>query len=271
MCEALTAPRPVVEHASHLHVRLPVPAHVPPHRLLCVSDTHDLHEGLPHPLPKADILVHAGDLTCQGRRDELENVSAWFDDLLATGTVREIVVIAGNHELSFEGTAKVAAVRRAQAEMKRSFMNRPHVHYLEDTGCEVLGLRFFGTPWTVAPKSGRPWAFQRGDDDADEALGGRFRSIPDGLDVLISHQPPLGVGDGGEAGAHPGSAVLLKRALAAKPRLHVFGHVHSGHGVHFVEQSTTIFVNAALCNDDYKPVQRPVLVECVHDVDGHCT
>ena len=107
--------------------------------------------------------------------------------------------------------------------------------------------------------------------------------------MLVTHQPPVGLGDAGGVG-HPGSCMLLRRleALAAPPLLHVFGHIHAGHGVHahatldrrgrfnhrkldrrrtpgdratagFFMRRTT-FVNAAICDDDYRPVQKPVLV-----------
>jgi Icc-related predicted phosphoesterase len=257
---------PVVVHESHLHVQLTVPVDQPALRILCLSDTHDFQHAMPHALPDADILVHAGDMTCQGRREELANVEAWFGSLLAAGTVREIVCIAGNHELSFELAAKVPAVRSAQETMKASFVGRCHVHYLEDSACEVLGIRFYGSPWTIRPKSSRPWAFQLAESDDDQSLGGKFSAIPDRVDVLVTHQPPLGVGDGGDVGSHPGSAVLLRRVLQTRPRLHVFGHVHSGHGVHRLSESGTLFVNAAVCDDDYNPVQKPVLVEFVHAV-----
>ena len=141
---------------------------------------------------------------------------------------------------------------------------RSHAHplpFAESTACwpaQVLGLRFYGSPWTVP--CGRDWAFQ--EPDTEEGLGRRFGAIPpegarvaerlasaahplhtgphadrralsSGVDVLVTHQPPVGLGDAGGVG-HPGSCMLLRRleALAAPPLLHVFGHIHAGHGVH---------------------------------------
>jgi Icc-related predicted phosphoesterase len=235
------------------------PSRVPALRLLCVSDTHDLHAQMPHSLPAADILVHAGDFTCQGRREELANFRSWVRQLLRAGTIRHAVVCAGNHETSLTLKARHAAVQRAQQAMKDELAAEPGVTYIEDSACEVLGLRFYGSPWTVP--CGRDWAFQEPDTEA--GLARRFGAIPsDGIDVLITHQPPLGIGDNGGVG-HLGSSTLLQRleALTTPPLLHVFGHIHAGHGVHtHAPLPATTFVNAAVCDDEYRPVQKPVLV-----------
>ena len=49
--------------------------------------------------------------------------------------------------------------------------------------------------------------------------------IPSGVDVLITHTPPQHHLD-----LNKGCPSLLAEVWKAKPRLHVFGHVHSGHG-----------------------------------------
>lgn len=249
------------DSASHIVVHLPVPPAVPALSLLCVSDTHDFHEDMLHgPLPKADILVHAGDFTCIGSREEVESFGRWIDSLLSQDIVGDVVFVSGNHDLSMPLTAKRPVVRAAQEQMKRAITERPHVHYLEDSGCEVQGLRFWGTPWTT--RFGN-WAFQLPDsDDPEFGLAGKFAAIPaDGsVDILVSHQPPLGQGDAHEAAHGKGSRTLLERVLQANPLLHIFGHIHSGHGVSTHERCRTAFVNAAICDEDVRPTQKPVLV-----------
>ena len=64
---------------------------------------------------------------------------------------------------------------------------------------------------------------------------------------------------------------------AVQPLVHVFGHIHTGHGVstgtyavaggegeRAGSHATTLFVNAAVCDEDYQPIQKPVLVRFVH-------
>ena len=119
----------------------PVPSGTPALRFLCLSDTHDLQADMPlgTALPAADILIHSGDFTCTGRREEIESFNAWLDNLLAAGTVRHAVLVAGNHECTLALTAKHPAARQGQIALKRSLTEgRDNVHYLEDSGCEVL-------------------------------------------------------------------------------------------------------------------------------------
>lgn len=242
-----------------LALRLPVGPGCAALKLLCVSDTHDQHMFMPKALPKADVLVHAGDFSCMGSREELESFRAWIDTLLADGTVGDVVFVAGNHELSLEGTAKREAVRRNQAEMKERLVAGSRVHYLEDDACELHGLTFFGSPWVN--RFGRDWAFQAADNEAD--LGSRYAAVLEGVDVLVTHQPPLGQGDRNTCDARAGSSQLLERVKVVQPLLHVFGHIHTGHGVSCHEEARTLFVNAAICDEDYKAIQKPVLVELV--------
>jgi Icc-related predicted phosphoesterase len=249
------------ESAGHLNVRITVPVDVPALRLLCVSDTHDLHQDMPHDLPTADILVHAGDFTCQGRRDELQNFQSWIGRLLDEGVVKHAVVVAGNHERSLELSAKHPAVRSAQLAMKEELASRPSVTYLEDSACLLEGVRFYGSPWTTCTGEST-WAFQK----PDSSLSSIFSATPSDIHVLVTHQPPLGIGDHGGDARRCGSASLLQAVEAAQPLLHVFGHIHAGHGVY--RSHATTFVNAAVCDDDYKPVQKPVLVEFVHSGVG---
>jgi len=255
-------PYSVEEHEGHVEVEVAVPPHLPEVSLLCLSDTHDQQADMPNPLPQADIIVHAGDFTCRGSREEITAFQEWTDRLLQEGVARHVVFVCGNHEISLELKAKHAAVRRQQEEMKRALIERENVHYLEDTACEVEGLRFHGSPWTT--KFGRDWAFQRVDtEDEEHGLGGKFSAIPEGIDVLVTHQPPLGQGDMCDS-KRTGSRVLRERVKDTSPLVHVFGHIHTGHGVSSSEGDRTLFVNAAICDEDYQPIQKPILIRLVH-------
>lgn len=49
-------------------------------RFVCISDTHNAspHTGISK-LPKGDVLIHAGDLTKQGTRAELQKALDWIE------------------------------------------------------------------------------------------------------------------------------------------------------------------------------------------------
>ena len=76
-------------------------------RIVCISDTHSLTSHLKRTIPDGDILIHAGDFTRCGHLQEVREFNTW----LGTLPHKDKIVIAGNHELSFdqEFRDKVAA------------------------------------------------------------------------------------------------------------------------------------------------------------------
>ena len=63
-------------------------------RIVCVSDTHNASPGSGYTLPPGDILIHAGDLTNNGRPSEIRKALAW----LREANYEHRIVIAGNHD-----------------------------------------------------------------------------------------------------------------------------------------------------------------------------
>ena len=73
-------------------------------------------------------------------------------------------------------------------------------------------------------------------------LAQKWALIPEGLDILITHGPPAGIGDGSSLGkVRAGCAALRARVDLARPRLHLFGHIHEAGG--FWEIAGSTFVN----------------------------
>ncbi|MBQ4358284.1 MAG: SpoIIE family protein phosphatase, partial [Paludibacteraceae bacterium] len=80
----------------------------------------------------------------------------------------------------------------------------------------------------------------------------------DGVDVLITHRPPLGIMDTLEDKIHYGSSVLLDKVSTIKPRLHLFGHVHGAYGS--MDWKGTTFSNAGLTDWKYNMCFQPRLL-----------
>lgn len=199
-----------------------------PLRLVLLSDTHSRHAA--HDIPPGDVLVHAGDLTDVGRIPEVAAVDAFF----ARQPHRHKVVIAGNHDFLFERDPKTA-----RALMKS-------VTYLEDSGATVAGLRFWGSPW-------QPWFYDWAFNLPEGApLAEKWALIPEGIDVLVTHGPPYGIGDLCHHGGRVGCRELAKRVRALRPRLHVFGHIHEDRG--WWQIDGTLYVNAANSYDAFPPM-----------------
>jgi Icc-related predicted phosphoesterase len=187
-------------------------------RIVCVSDTHGFHRHTE--VPDGDILIHGGDLTKHGSLADVEEFDRW----LGTLPHRHKLVICGNHDFCFQHEPDEARARLTNAT------------YLEDCGCEIEGLKFYGSPWTLTFFD---WAFML----PEEQLADKWAIIPAGLDVLITHGPPHGILDLTNRNEHAGSATLLERVREARPRLHVFGHIHEAAGR--TEVGGTAFLNAS--------------------------
>lgn len=69
-------------------------------RVVCMSDTHSLTGNIKFEIPDGDIFIHAGDFTRCGRLDEVNDFNKWIGEL----PHKHKIVIAGNHELSFDKT-----------------------------------------------------------------------------------------------------------------------------------------------------------------------
>jgi len=218
-------------------------------RLVCISDTHNRHRELS--VPEGDLLVHAGDATRKGTLPEIEDFLAW----LWEQPHRHKVFVAGNHDFLCDQVpdAFQLGVRGLPLILP------PGVTYLRDSQAEFDGLRVYGSPWqSDAPD----WAFwlPRG----SEAMAKRRAQVPDGLDLLVTHAPPLGIHDLGTAtqgyeDAHFGCPMLLEAVGRVKPRVHVFGHTHRGYGR--THRNGTTFVNAVISPRSDQPLNEPIVLD----------
>lgn len=62
-----------------------------------------------YPIPKGDILIHAGDFTNMGSIEDVERFSEFLKTL--DNHFKYKVVIAGNHELSFDPDSDTQRLR----------------------------------------------------------------------------------------------------------------------------------------------------------------
>lgn len=210
-------------------------------RIVAIADTHGLYRQMPE-VPPGDVLVHAGDLTTFGQLSELPDFFDWF----GAHPHRWKIVIAGNHDWAFE---------RKPVEATRLVPDG--IVYLQDAGVTIEGVRFWGSPWQPFFNN---WAFNLERGCAD--LAAKWASIPDDVQVLITHGPPFGILDG--AGWQVVQSVgceLLRDRLASLPdlRVHLFGHVHEAYGT--TRQGRVQYVNASICTMSYAPTNLPIVVD----------
>lgn len=208
-------------------------------RFVCISDTHGLHDNIN--IPDGDVLIHAGDFTNIGEFDDIRRFSSFLGEL----PHKYKVVIAGNHDISFE----------TKPEEARKLLT--NCIYLQDSEVTIEGIRIYGSPWQPVFLD---WAFglPRG-----QAIRKKWDIIPKGIDILVTHCPPHRILDRGFLGGHYGCEELMKVVKIIKPKYHIYGHLHyeSGKKTH----GMTTFINASICDEDYNPRRAAVIFDCPED------
>lgn len=213
-------------------------------RLVCISDTHGDHLGLT--LPDGDVLIHAGDFCPHGSMSDCTRFFHWLN----AQPHQHKICIAGNHDLWLE--------RANDSELQAIIP--PDVRYLNDSGTEINGINFWGSP--VQPRFFN-WAFNR---DRGEDIKKHWDLIPENTDVLITHGPAYGYCDkaprnglGAWCTEHTGCQDLLEKINEVRPAVHVFGHIHFSYGHDANEH--TYFLNASLLNESYQLINRPHVLD----------
>jgi Icc-related predicted phosphoesterase len=184
--------------------------------------------------------VHAGDFTNQGKPLEVAKFSHWCEAITNKHGYKHVIVTPGNHEIIFENDYNFA----------KSCLT--HATVLNQEVVEIEGLKFYGEPRTIEFCN---WAFNVPLTKMPKV----WERVPTDIDVLITHGPPAGVLDLTMRGENVGCPHLRDWILEHQPKLVVCGHIHLGYGTAML--GNTRVVNAAICNERYKPVNRPIYVD----------
>lgn len=155
-----------------------------------------------------DVVVSAGDL----QWDYLEHV--------VTLTKAPAFFVPGNHEPPSGGDQPVTPTGMCD---------------LDGAVVEVAGLRLAGLGGCVRYNGGDHQFSQEEYDTRAAALCAAAEVGGDPVDVLVTHTPPLGVGDGADP-SHVGIAALHFVLELLHPTWHLHGHLHP-HGMHKPDRS----------------------------------
>lgn len=217
-------------------------------KITFISDTHGKHNQITSHLPGGDVIIHAGDLSSMGYKHEIQQFLKWFNGL---DNYTHKIFIAGNHDWGFQTEPQMC-------QELLGFYNK--VTYLEDN-MELIGddyttaVKVWGSPWQPEFYN---WAFNL--PRAGEEIKNKWDLIPNDIDILITHGPPWGHLD--TVVGNPinlGCEVLTERINIIKPKIHVFGHIHSGYGYKF--NGETHFFNASVLGERYNFDNKPMSVE----------
>jgi Icc-related predicted phosphoesterase len=206
-------------------------------KIVCIADTHSAYDKLV--VPAGDMLIHAGDIDAYNQFQEL----AYFNSWLGRQPHKYKIVIAGNHD---------GFIAQHYLLVRGVLSN---AIYLENSGCEIEGLKIWGSP--ISPFF-NDWFFMA---KTREEIQNYWDMIPKDTDILITHSPPSGILDKiyYPKEQHLGCFNLNQKVMKIKPKLHIFGHIHQSYGIKKIGETT--FINASIMNEEYNPVNKPIVVE----------
>lgn len=227
-------------------------------RIVALSDQHG---HLPK-IPPCDLLIIAGDV-CPDRFGPFlamhapEQQKAWFErhvrQWLADVPATHKLMTWGNHDWC----GQACSFRRDSPGEASS----TDLQILVDEGVTLPiddGQVFvWMTPWS---NQFMRWAFMK----PPRELADMYAQIPEGIDILVSHQPPYGYGDrylevdSGKI-EHLGSRELLAAIDRVRPRLVICGHIHDGYGR--TEYDGIPIYNVTLVDEQYRLVHAPTVID----------
>lgn len=236
-------------------------------KFVCISDTHTKHRELE--MPQGNVLLHSGDISYTYKSDLLEerkqliDFSEWLGEL----SYEHIVVVAGNHDFLFEKEEEEAVSILTQ--------HNDRVHYLNQSSVTINGIKIYGEP--RQPKF-YDWAFNVSRNNMKDV----WELVPDDVDILVTHGPPLGYGDVVENKtsfdlfhANQFERVgckhmknMIDSRIENPFKLITFGHIHEGYGQWYKPLTNTHIVNASVVNNKYKVKNKPVVIEILENNGG---
>jgi predicted phosphodiesterase len=225
-------------------------------KIVIISDTHNKHKRVD--VPDGDILIHCGDITSYGYKDEVESFIKWF----SKHPHKHKIFIAGNHDRSFDPQFQKEYIKEVDKD-KYVEGSKPFwlvnilnnlsldVFYLENTSITLDDIKFFGSPQSA--RFGTRWAFNV--DRGPESYN-HWSQIPNDVDVVITHGPAHSINDYVARGENVGDIQLLNKLNETTCKLFCCGHIHESYGV--FNDGKIHHINAATCNLQYEPINKPV-------------
>jgi Icc-related predicted phosphoesterase len=217
-------------------------------KIVAISDTHQAYL---KDLPSGDVLIHSGDFSLLPKNvssnrelmiGELTDLRDWFRSIKAK--YKHMILVPGNHDWIFEVDYSFAS----------DFLE--DVIVLNDRQIEIEGIKIWGSPINLEY---RDWAFNRA---PGEDILKHWNAIPKDTDILVTHGPPLGVLDQAfpeEDSPNLGDIDLLNVIEKLELKAHIFGHIHGSHVT--LKKNGTLFVNASIMDESYKPTFEPIIFE----------
>ncbi|KJZ75889.1 hypothetical protein HIM_04713 [Hirsutella minnesotensis 3608] len=196
-------------------------------------DVQNLPIGYREPLPEADVVIHCGDMSCDGK---IEDYRRTFEVLQKTKAPLTLV-IAGHRDRPLDPASRKqyerenpqmllevdAMIEQAKALKIFFLAEGTHEFRLTNGARLVVYANPYSYTYRTQTRAHRDWgAFQHD--------GQHAHSNPSSVDIVMTHCPPYGVLDNINRSQRLGCHALFHAIAAARPRIHCFGHVPQGWG-----------------------------------------
>ena len=224
-----------------------------------IAGISDLHGDLINDFEECDIVCICGDtlpLSIQrnnqkSRKWLKEEFKPWAESLPCD----KVFFIGGNHCFCMESTPQFMLDNFKKDDKVTYLCNEEFIY-----NCDGKDYKIYGTPY--CPDLYR-WAFYKDHDN----LIKEFSKIPENVDILLTHCPPKidHYGVVLQQGVYNhftdyGCEELADSVKIKHPKLHIFGHVHSGdHEAKLIGK--TLYCNVSIKNENYNITYYPIYFE----------
>lgn len=208
--------------------------------------TSDIHGDLPN-IPECDAVLICGDISPVLIQRDIKLMNDWmisvFNHWVNKLPCDKVFLIGGNHDFWME--------RATEDDWNQlsSYVNKKLI-VLENEQYDYNGITIYGTPecrWIS-----NAWAYM----NEIEELVDKYSRIPNGVDILMTHEAPIIGGMNVCYELSPirefGSIALTDAIISSKPKYALCGHIHSGeHNPKNIAGTT--YVNVSYKNENYSP------------------
>lgn len=223
--------------------------------------TSDLHGNLPEfDFGSFDLLLICGDI-CPASNHGVKfqefwlktEFIPWIKSLPYNDEQSKVVMVWGNHDFYGEHCSDKARKNLEEMSGNRlKILNHEQYDFLFNGDT----ISIWGTPYCSVFGY---WAFMI----PDVKLAEKFSQIPEGIDILISHDSPFlnklgAITEGYRLNDTTGNKVLPMHIERVKPKVFLSGHFHSGNH-EFKNYDGIWMANVSYVNEAYQPVN-PLLV-----------
>lgn len=220
-----------------------------------VCGISDLHGQLTNVhIKECDILCICGDIVPLRMQNDIQRSDEWFKNVFIPWCQKikcnQIYLIGGNHDFFLENRKRII----------NEYLLNTKIIYLDNEAAEYFDngrvYEIWGTP--LCHVFGN-WAFMH----SPEYEASEFEKIPKDIDILLTHDAALNRSDvclEFSNSNHIGNKELLDAVEKKKPKLHMFGHLHSADH-NLVNYDGTETVCVSMLNERYECVYKPFYID----------